>query len=80
MRKSMCLKRRHTPNSRKVLVMLPRNTRVSLKPGKLRATLTITNSNAGGIDIGSAAHLNAMPAEQGDTPVRELTGGHSHAQ
>ncbi len=60
--------------------MFPRNTRVSLKPGKPRATLTITDPNAVGIDIGSAAHLNAVPAEQGDTPVRELTGGHSHAQ
>ena len=54
--------------------MFPRNIRVSLKPGKSRA------ANAVGINIGSAAHLNAVPAKQGDTPAREFTGGHSHAK
>ncbi|MGH8761215.1 MAG: IS110 family transposase [Burkholderiales bacterium] len=52
--------------------MAQRNARVSLKPGKSRAALTITHPNAAGIDIGSAAHYVAVPPERDDEPVREF--------
>lgn len=52
--------------------MVQRNARVSLKPGRSRAALTITHPNAAGIDIGSAAHYVAVPPERDDEPVREF--------
>ncbi|MFH0934275.1 MAG: IS110 family transposase, partial [Pseudomonadota bacterium] len=52
--------------------MAQRNARVSLKPGKSRAALTITHPNAAGIDIGSAAHFVAVPPDRDDEPVREF--------
>lgn len=52
--------------------MAKRNARVSLKPGKSRAVLTITHPNAAGIDIGSASHLVAVPPDRDDEPVREF--------
>jgi transposase len=52
--------------------MAQRNARVSLKPGKSRAALTITHPNAAGIDIGSTSHYVAVPADRDDTPVREF--------
>lgn len=46
---------------------------VSLKAGKGRtAPLTITHPNAAGIDIGSASHYVAVPADRDDEPVREF--------
>ena len=45
---------------------------VSLKPGKSREALTITHPNAGGIDIGSAAHYVPVPPDRDDKPVREF--------
>lgn len=52
--------------------MAKRTTKVTLKPGKSGAALTITHPNAAGIDIGSAAHFVAVPADRGDEPVREF--------
>ena len=58
--------------------MAQRNARVSLKPGKSRAALTITHPKAAGrgwpraIDIGSASHFVAVPPDRDDTPVREF--------
>ena len=52
--------------------MASRNARVSRKPGKSRAALTITHPNAAGIDIGSASHFVAVPADRDDQPVREF--------
>ncbi len=58
--------------------MSRRHAKVSLKPGKSRAALTITHPNAAGrgwpsaIDIGSAAHFVAVPPDRDDTPVREF--------
>ena len=37
-----------------------------------RAGLTLTYPNAAGIDIGSAAHLVAVPPDRDDEPVREF--------
>jgi transposase len=37
-----------------------------------RAGLSLTHPNAAGIDIGSAAHLVAVPADRDDEPVREF--------
>jgi transposase len=48
------------------------NAKVSLKPDKTRAALTLTHPNAAGIDIGSAAHFVAVPPERDDEPVREF--------
>jgi transposase len=53
--------------------MAQRNARVSLKPGKSRAALTITHTNAAGIDIGSTAHFVAVPPDRDNTPVREFS-------
>jgi transposase len=52
--------------------MVRRNTRISFKPGKSRAALTITHPNAAGIDIGSASHFVAVPPDRDDEPVREF--------
>ena len=52
--------------------MARRNARISLKPGKSRAALTITHPNAAGIDIGSASHFVAVPPDRDDEPVREF--------
>jgi transposase len=52
--------------------MKQRNARISLKPGKARAALTITHPNAAGIDIGSASHFVAVPPDRDDEPVREF--------
>lgn len=52
--------------------MVRRNVRVSLKPGKSRAALTITHPNAAGIDIGSGSHFVAVPPDRDDEPVREF--------
>lgn len=48
------------------------NVKISLKPGKSRAALTITHPNACGIDIGNTAHYVAVPADRDDVPVREF--------
>ncbi len=52
--------------------MAQRNRRISLKPGKSRAALTITHPNAAGIDIGSAFHFVAVPPDRDEQPVREF--------
>jgi len=52
--------------------MAQRNAKISLKPGKSRAALTITHPNAAGIDIGSASHFVAVPPDRDDQPVREF--------
>jgi len=52
--------------------MAQRHTKISLKPGKSRTALTITHPNAAGIDIGSASHYVAVPADRDDEPVREF--------
>jgi len=52
--------------------MSQRNMKISFKPGKTRAALTITHPNAAGIDIGSASHFVAVPPDRDDTPVREF--------
>ena len=52
--------------------MVRRKARISLKPGKSRAALTITHPNAAGIDIGSASHFVAVPPDRDDEPVREF--------
>ncbi|WP_414694376.1 IS110 family transposase [Paraburkholderia sp.] len=53
--------------------MAQRNPAVSLKPGKSRAAaLSITHPNAAGIDIGSASHFVAVPADRDDETVREF--------
>jgi len=49
------------------------NAGVSRKLGKSRAALRITHPNAAGIDIGSASHFVAVPADRDDTPVREFS-------
>jgi len=51
---------------------LSQRKKVSLKPGKSRAALTLTHPNAAGIDIGSAAHFVAVPPDRDDEPVREF--------
>jgi transposase len=52
--------------------MVRRNAKITLKPGRGRAALVITHPNAAGIDIGSAAHYVAVPADRDDEPVREF--------
>jgi transposase len=52
--------------------MAQRKRKISLKPGKSRAALTITHPNAAGIDIGSASHFVAVPPDRDDEPVREF--------
>jgi transposase len=52
--------------------MVRRNARISPKPGKSRAALTITHPNAAGIDIGSGSHFVAVPPDRDDEPVREF--------
>ena len=51
---------------------LAQRKKVSLKPSKSRAALTLTHPNAAGIDIGSAAHFVAVPPDRDDEPVREF--------
>jgi len=46
--------------------MAQRNAKISLKPGRSRAALTITHPNAAGIDIGSASHFVAVPPDRDD--------------
>ena len=53
--------------------MAQRNAKISLKPSKSRAALTITHPNAAGIDIGSASHYVAVPPDSDDEPVREFS-------
>jgi hypothetical protein len=58
--------------------MAQRNTKISFKPGKSRTALTITHPNAAGIDIGSASHYVAVPADRDDeagTGVCQFHGG-----
>ncbi|MBI2745973.1 MAG: IS110 family transposase, partial [Burkholderiales bacterium] len=43
------------------------------KPKKRAPKLEVTNPNAAGIDIGSAAHYVAVPADRDDEPVREFS-------
>jgi transposase len=64
--------RRHILQRMMEQALAQRNRSVSLKPGKSRAALTITYPNAAGIDIGSASHYVAVPAERDDEPVREF--------
>jgi transposase len=52
--------------------MAKRSPKISLKPGKSRAALTITHPNAAGIDIGSTSHYVAVPPDRDDNPVREF--------
>jgi transposase len=54
--------------------MAPRKTKtkVKIRAGKNRPALTITYSNAAGIDIGSASHYVAVPPDRDDEPVREF--------
>ena len=53
--------------------MAQRNPGNRPKPIKPRAAaLTITHPNAAGIDIGSASHYCAVPADRDDEPVREF--------
>lgn len=57
--------------------MAHRSRSVSLKPGKSRAALTITDPNAAGIDIGSTSHFVAVPPDRDDQPgmrIRQLHG------
>ena len=42
------------------------------QPKKRPPRLEVTNPNAAGIDIGSASHYVAVPADRDDEPVREL--------
>lgn len=42
------------------------------KPNKRGPKLEVTNPNAAGIDIGSASHFVAVPADRDDEPVREF--------
>lgn len=42
------------------------------KPNKRGPRLEVTNPNAAGIDIGSASHYVAVPADRDDEPVREF--------
>ena len=58
--------RRHIPQRMMEQAMARRNARVSLKPDKSRAALTITHPNAAGIDIGSASHFVAVPPDRDD--------------
>src|SRR5712671_6055375 len=53
--------------------MAQRKRKISLKPGKSRVALTITHPNAAGIDIGSASHFVAVPADRDEEPVREFS-------
>ena len=52
--------------------MAQRNRSLSPKTGKTRQALTLTHPNAAGIDIGSASHYVAVPADRDDEPVREF--------
>ena len=52
--------------------MAQRNRSLNLRPANSRAALTITHSNATGIDIGSATHFVAVPPDRDDEPVREF--------
>lgn len=50
--------------------MVQRNRSISLKPGKSRSVLAVTQPNAAG--IGSASHFCAVPPDRDDEPVREF--------
>jgi transposase len=50
--------------------MVQRKPKISLKPGKSKASLVITHPNAAGIDIGSAFHYVAVPPDRDEEPVR----------
>ena len=52
--------------------MAQRSAKISLKPGKSGAALTITHPNAEGIDIGNTALFVAVPPDRADEPVREF--------
>lgn len=53
--------------------MAKHRTKVVPKPSQSRAAaLSITHPNAAGIDIGSASHFVAVPADRDDAPVREF--------
>ena len=64
--------RRHIPKRIMEHGMAQRNRSVSLKAGKSKAALTITQPNAAGIDVGSAFHFVAVPPDRDDEPVREF--------
>ena len=64
--------RRHLRNGTMEHALSRRNAKISLKPGKSRAALTITHPNAAGVDIGSEAHFVAVPPDRDDEPVREF--------
>src|SRR5665213_1006111 len=64
---------RRIPQRMMEQAMAQRNAKISLKPGKSRAALTITHPNAAGIDIGSASHFVAAPPDRDDEPVREFS-------
>lgn len=52
--------------------MVRRNHNLTVKPSQSRQALTITHPNAAGIDIGSASHFVAVPADRDEHPVREF--------
>lgn len=52
--------------------MAQRNRSIRPKIGKSRQALTITHSNAAGVDIGSASHFVAVPPDRDDEAVREF--------
>lgn len=49
-----------------------RNHNKSANTAKSRQAITVTYHNAAGIDIGSASHFVAVPADRDDEPVREF--------
>jgi transposase len=49
------------------------NSRSLRKPSLKRRKLTITHPNAAGIDVGSASHFIAVPADRCDESVREFS-------
>lgn len=52
--------------------MAQRNRLLNLKSPPSRQALSLTHPNAAGIDIGSAAHFVAVPADRDEEPVREF--------
>jgi len=58
--------RRHVPTSMMEDTMAARNRAFN------RKALELTHPNAAGVDIGSASHYVAVPADRDDEPVREF--------
>lgn len=52
--------------------MVRRNRNLTVNPATSRQPLTITHPNAAGIDVGSATHFAAVPADRDEQPVREF--------